>query len=409
MKHARWIRCLGLNFSLLLAFATTSNVVSAQCSSCEAQRRAAEESARQAQQAAERQREAQEEASRQAAERQREGTQAARQTEPVRRIASPRSDYHSIGEARASQHAEAAHSGTFRTNQAADAQRSEAARAETYRTNQAADAQRSEAARAETYRANQAADAQRSEAARAETYRANQAGDARRSEATRAETFRVNQATDAQRAEQIRADRLRVQQTQATQRVEQVRADSLRVQQTQATQRADQIRADSTLLDQTHGTARSNSEEFSRFAQTAFASRFSESLCLQNLWNQASLGLPNTPDGFAKARANFWTLVNSSWSTDAGTVRAIIMAAGYELQTGNNAPLLNSRGWDRKATRELTDRRLTIDHADPKSVEPGQTLNSSNLRFMSQRDNSFRGNRYGADDQPRNTADLNVR
>jgi hypothetical protein len=100
--------------------------------------------------------------------------------------------------------------------------------------------------------------------------------------------------------------------------------------------------------------------------------------------------------------------VNSSWSADAGTVRAIVLAAGYELQAGNNAPLFNLQGWDPKATRELTDRRLTIDHADPKSVEPGQTLNSSNLRFMSQRDNSFRGNRYGAGDQRKTTAALNV-
>lgn len=146
------------------------------------------------------------------------------------------------------------------------------------------------------------------------------------------------------------------------------------------------------------GNTGSGGEEFPGFAQGAFASRFSATPCLKTLWERAALGSPDTPEGFVSARREFWRLVNSSGSADAESVRAIIVTAGYELQSGTNAPLLKLQNWDHRTSRELSDRRLTIDHADPQSATRKQTLSSSNLRFMSQRDNSLRGDRYGADD-----------
>jgi hypothetical protein len=129
----------------------------------------------------------------------------------------------------------------------------------------------------------------------------------------------------------------------------------------------------------------------SKAAQKAFASRFSETPALKKIWEQAAQDLPKTPEGFANARSNFWKIVNEGTSAEAKTVRDILDKAGYELQGGQNAPLLKMKGWDPKATREVTDRRLSVDHADPKSVAPDKTLDSSNLQFMTGRDNSFKG------------------
>lgn len=145
----------------------------------------------------------------------------------------------------------------------------------------------------------------------------------------------------------------------------------------------------------------SDGESFSKAAQKAFASRFSETPALKQIWEQASQNLPNTPAGFAQARENFWQIVNNGTSAEAETVRNILKEAGYELQSGKNAPMLKMQGWDKRATREITDRRLTIDHADPKSAAVDKTQDSKNLRFMTQRDNSFRGNRFGDDDKLR--------
>ena len=95
----------------------------------------------------------------------------------------------------------------------------------------------------------------------------------------------------------------------------------------------------------------------SQFAQKAFASRFSETPALKKLWEQAAQGLANSPAGFAEARSNFWQLVNSGTSSEAATVRSILKEAGYELQGGSNAPLLKMQGWDKRLTREISDRR----------------------------------------------------
>jgi hypothetical protein len=138
----------------------------------------------------------------------------------------------------------------------------------------------------------------------------------------------------------------------------------------------------------------------SSMAQRALASRFSETPALKSLWEQASRDLPNTKVGFATARSNFWEVVNNGTSRDAQTVRNILREAGYQLQGGSLAPMNQMEGWDNRTSREVTDRRLTIDHAGSQGATPDRTLDPENLRFMSQRDNSFRGDRYDANDHP---------
>jgi RHS repeat-associated protein len=141
--------------------------------------------------------------------------------------------------------------------------------------------------------------------------------------------------------------------------------------------------------------------EFSRFAQRAFAGNFDQTEALRTLWNEAARGKPSTREGFAQAREAFWRSVNTGTGENAATVRGILREAGYELQGGSNAPLRSMTGWDPRDTREIADRRLSIDHADPQSVSSGTILNPSNLRFMTQRDNSTRGARWDANDRPR--------
>lgn len=76
----------------------------------------------------------------------------------------------------------------------------------------------------------------------------------------------------------------------------------------------------------------SEGESASKVAQKAYFSRFSETPALKKLWEQAAEDLPNTPEGFAKARANFWRLVNSDSSAEAVFVRDMLKEAQYELQ-----------------------------------------------------------------------------
>jgi len=145
---------------------------------------------------------------------------------------------------------------------------------------------------------------------------------------------------------------------------------------------------------------------FSKFAQKAFASNFSETQAIKAVWEKAASGEQDNKKGFAKAREKFWNSVNNSTDKDSETIRKVLQAAGYELQKGSNAPLLSMSGWDHsRPTREITERRLTIDHADPQSSEAKKTLRSDNLRFMSQMDNSIRGNRYDKYEKPRKEVD----
>lgn len=141
--------------------------------------------------------------------------------------------------------------------------------------------------------------------------------------------------------------------------------------------------------------------EDTRMAQKAFASRFSETPVLRDLWNEAARDVPNTSRGFDAARAKFWKSINNGTSKNAQDARKILRQMGYELQGGSNAPLLKMKGWDKRATRELADRILNVEHADPQSLNPARRLDSSNLRFMSGRDNSFRGNGFNENDFPR--------
>jgi RHS repeat-associated protein len=148
-------------------------------------------------------------------------------------------------------------------------------------------------------------------------------------------------------------------------------------------------------------SAPKSATELSKIAQRAFANTFSQTPALDALWRRAAMGKANSPEGFDKARERFWEVVNSSSDPDAVVVRAILKEAGYELQGGKLAPLLKLQTGDPKSSREQSDLRLSIDHADPKSVNPSRTLDPAFLRFMSQRDNSFRGNRFDVNDQPR--------
>jgi len=141
--------------------------------------------------------------------------------------------------------------------------------------------------------------------------------------------------------------------------------------------------------------------EDGRVAQKAFASPFFETPTFRSLWEQSARGLPDTTAGFAKARSNFWKSVNAGTTAEAREAGNILRQAGYQLQSVDRAPLLNMRTFDPRATRELSDLRLTIDHIRPQSLNPQGVLDSRNVRFMSARDNAFRGNRFGADDRLR--------
>ena len=126
----------------------------------------------------------------------------------------------------------------------------------------------------------------------------------------------------------------------------------------------------------------------------AFQSRFSESPELDALWLQASQDTVT----FEKTRAKFWELVNHDSSTEAGYVRNLLEAAGFELDTGTRAPMLDMAWDDRRETRMDAARRLSIDHAIPQSRDQALSMEASNLRFMLQDDNSRRGARFNDND-----------
>jgi hypothetical protein len=106
---------------------------------------------------------------------------------------------------------------------------------------------------------------------------------------------------------------------------------------------------------------------------------------LERLWTEAAEGLTPSPGGFARARANFWEAANNSDSEDATFVRNALVLAGFELDDGANAPMLKMDGVSD------FDRRLTIDHIEPKKHFPALTLDASNLSFLLFRDDSFKG------------------
>jgi hypothetical protein len=180
----------------------------------------------------------------------------------------------------------------------------------------------------------------------------------------------------------------------------------------------------------------SKREEFSKFAQRAFAGRFSTTAAINALWLEAQEGKPDSRRGFNGARDKFWALVRRD-SRDAQTVRAVLEAAGFDL-AGDGAPRLRDdllpadagpsagpayeavserlrrESSSRRRTpltpeerphRRLVQGRLEIDHAFPgnyKGKPPGgkpvparRWLNPENLQFMLGDDNEWhKGNRY---------------
>ena len=93
-------------------------------------------------------------------------------------------------------------------------------------------------------------------------------------------------------------------------------------------------------------------------------------------------------------------MVNTRDSSEAAYVRELLDLAGFELQGGSRAPLLRLETGAINSYRDRADRLLTIDHAVPQSKAPGMATDPANLRFMTGRDNSFRGSRYDGSDQP---------
>jgi hypothetical protein len=121
-------------------------------------------------------------------------------------------------------------------------------------------------------------------------------------------------------------------------------------------------------------------------ATRAYIQRFSSTPQLDRLWTEAAEGLTPSPTGFARARANFWDAINNGDSEDAKYARNVLDVAGFELGDSTNAPMLKMPDGTSNS-----ERRLTIDHIDPKKDFPALTLESSNLSFLISRDNSFKG------------------
>jgi hypothetical protein len=130
-----------------------------------------------------------------------------------------------------------------------------------------------------------------------------------------------------------------------------------------------------------------------RAAMDAFQRPFSETDCLRRVWERAA---ENQPD-FDQARGRFYDLVSNGQDADARDVRELLTQAGFELN-GRNAPTLKTVDVDDPDTRLRSDLTLSIDHIQARA-DGGAVLDAENLRFITMRDNSFRGNRFDADDQ----------
>ncbi|MEL7538871.1 MAG: hypothetical protein AAFM91_17625 [Pseudomonadota bacterium] len=144
--------------------------------------------------------------------------------------------------------------------------------------------------------------------------------------------------------------------------------------------------------------------DFLRHAQHAFHNHFADTDSLRRLWEESMFRKDGKYRTFSGARSQFWLRVNARDGSDAEEVARILEAAGYELSEGRRAPML-SEDWvpkdDANYGKKQADRKLSIDHMDPQSLNPEDVLKASNLRFMTARDNSIRGNRFDADDNRR--------
>ena len=170
----------------------------------------------------------------------------------------------------------------------------------------------------------------------------------------------------------------------------------------------------------------------------AYHAPFSSTGCLSRLWREVSAGRAPTWQGFQNATRAFYRRINAGKGADAQEAGKILQAAGYQLGTGDRAPVLEinipkleaarlasfadpgvrarlaesrARAADRPGgTDNLlhTYIRLNIDHLEPLSPRQGEpptsnpkALDPANLRFMTSWDNSVRGDRFNADDTPR--------
>lgn len=121
----------------------------------------------------------------------------------------------------------------------------------------------------------------------------------------------------------------------------------------------------------------------------AFHATFAETPAIRELWKECT----EDARSFADARRKFWKEVNEGDSKEADYIREMLRQAGYRLQDGSGAPMLDMPGYlvgpDGAGVR-AADLRLSIDHVDPQSKAKEKALDPANLRFMSQRDNSTR-------------------
>lgn len=142
--------------------------------------------------------------------------------------------------------------------------------------------------------------------------------------------------------------------------------------------------------------------------------RLSDIEAVKQTWEKASRGLENTPKGFAKARETFWGMLNEGADEDAKRCRRLFEHLGVEWQQGTNAPLLAVESRRIKEMREGAEHdeqmrkwyeqeikgiRISVDHAADKKANDTLTLAASNLRLMTQSDNSARGNSYGVSER----------
>jgi RHS repeat-associated protein len=160
-------------------------------------------------------------------------------------------------------------------------------------------------------------------------------------------------------------------------------------------------------------------KQWATYASEAFQGTFAENRQLFSLWKRAA----KNAGTWDEAREAFWALVRTDKSNEAKFVREMLDDAGFVFRKGSadgTAPVLSehigkfsearARAWAGKdsfrneivdrliAFREsgtvpasdFSDRVLSIDHVIARE-NGGPLLDPVNLRFMIQRDNSFKG------------------
>jgi hypothetical protein len=169
-------------------------------------------------------------------------------------------------------------------------------------------------------------------------------------------------------------------------------------------------------------------DEWLKYASKTLSGKFSDSPEIYTLWDRAITNIDkNITDDDKKwriARENFWGLAKNDSSKEAYLLRNMLSSAGFvfrENLSDGTAPILKDhiKGWDinkvqnwikndpdreeiakrliagREAGKvpksDTHDRVLSIDHILARS-NGGNLLDGRNLRFMTMRDNEFKGN-----------------